>query len=558
MTSAVANNTVKSKRSLRTVGSEVLVLLCSAFVYSMAFPGFMSADGIWILGFLSLIPVFAVIRRTSWKLVWAYGFMYGFVFYIFFDYWLKSFHPLAILLIPVIKGFEMIFLFIALKATAVFFRKLSPLFQAIVWVAYAYMAESWFAGVPYGNIAYVFYAVHPLVQIADITGVWGIVFLAILPQAYFGKFLAEYLEEGRGLKAYIKAEPFTLILWIALMVLDLVYGAVRLSEWTGKEPDRTWDVVAVQHNHDSWENGYATYLHNFNNLRRMTLESLQATDPDIVIWSETAFVPSVAWYTQYGPDNSLFQQQLDRLVDDFVAFGSGLGVPLLTGNSEGTLADPEQPPVLADGTSNRIDYNTVILFDDGGIKGTYRKQHLVPFTEHFPYEEELPWLYNLLLANDFNWWKEGEESFVFDSDGVHFSTPICFEDTFGYLSAEFVHEGADVIVNMTNDNWSKKVSAEMQHAAMASFRPVETRKSMIRGTNSGITCLITPDGAIHDKMPPFEMGWQLYHVPVYEEGENTFYTEHIDLFGQIAEYASYAILAAGAVLKAADVIRRRK
>ena len=358
MTSAVANNTVKSKRSLRTVGSEVLVLLCSAFVYSMAFPGFMSADGIWILGFLSLIPVFAVIRRTSWKLVWAYGFMYGFVFYIFFDYWLKSFHPLAILLIPVIKGFEMIFLFIALKATAVFFRKLSPLFQAIVWVAYAYMAESWFAGVPYGNIAYVFYAVHPLVQIADITGVWGIVFLAILPQAYFGKFLAEYLEEGRGLKAYIKAEPFTLILWIALMAFDLVYGAVRLSEWTGKEPDRTWDVVAVQHNHDSWENGYATYLHNFNNLRRMTLESLQATDPDIVIWSETAFVPSVAWYTQYGPDNSLFQQQLDRLVDDFVAFGSGLGVPLLTGNSEGTLADPEQPPVLADGTSNRIDYTS--------------------------------------------------------------------------------------------------------------------------------------------------------------------------------------------------------
>ena len=288
----------KSERNLRTLCSEVLVLVLSSFVYALAFPGFMFPEGAGFIALFALIPVFAVIRHTSWKHVWWMGFLFGFVFFLFFTYWLKSFHPLAILLIPVIKGFEMIFLFIALKATAVFFRKLSPLFQAIVWVAYAYMAESWFAGVPYGNIAYVFYAVHPLVQIADITGVWGIVFLAILPQAYFGKFLAEYLEEGRGLKAYIKAEPFTLILWIALMVFDLVYGAVRLSEWTGKEPDRTWDVVAVQHNHDSWENGYATYLHNFNNLRRMTLESLQATDPDIVIWSETAFVPSVAWYTQ--------------------------------------------------------------------------------------------------------------------------------------------------------------------------------------------------------------------------------------------------------------------
>ena len=259
MAAAVAINNTQDRRSLRTVGSEVLVLLSSAFIYSIAFPGFMSADGIWPIGFLALIPVFAVIRRTSWKLVWAYGFMYGFVFYIFFDYWLKSFHPLAILLIPVIKGFEMIFLFLALKAVAAFFRKLSPLFQAIVWVAYAYLAESWFAGVPYGNIAYVFYAFHPFVQIADITGVWGIVFLAVLPQAYFGRFLAGYLSEGRSLKGYIKAEPATIILWAVLMVLDLIYGTVRLSEWTGKEPDRVWDVVAVQHNHDSWENGYATY-----------------------------------------------------------------------------------------------------------------------------------------------------------------------------------------------------------------------------------------------------------------------------------------------------------
>ncbi len=556
MSNAVSGSAAR-KTSLRTIGSEVIVLLSAAFVYSIAFPGFMSADGIWPIALVALIPVFAVIRRASWKVVWLYGFLFGFVFYIFFAYWLKSFHALAILLIPIIKAFEMMLCFIALKAVSSFFGKLSPLFQAIIWVAYAYISESWFAGFPYGDIAYAFYDAALIVQIADITGIWGIVFLAVLPQAYFGKFLQERFDGGAGLREYIKAEPVTLILWIVLMLLDLGYGAYRLAEWRGKEPDRVWDVVAVQHNHDSWKGGYSTYLHNFNNLRRMTLEALAATDPDIVIWSETAFVPSVAWHMAYSGEGSGYEATAS-LVDSFVEFGSNLEVPLLTGNSEGVLLDPSLPPILPDGTMNRTDYNTVILFSDGGIEGTYRKQHLVPFTEYFPYEEELPWLYNLLLANDYNWWEMGDESYVFESDGVRFSTPICFEDTFGYISAGFVSAGADVIVNMTNDNWSKKVPAEMQHAAMASLRPVETRKSMIRGSNSGITCLITPDGRIHEPMEPFAMGWHLYHVPIYEDGGNTFYAEHVNLFAYIAVYASYGILIAGAVLKAAALIRKRK
>jgi len=209
---------------------------------------------------------------------------------------------------------------------------------------------------------------------------------------------------------------------------------------------------------------------------------------------------------------------------------------------------------------NRVDYNTVILFDDGEIIEEYKKQHLVPFTEHFPYEKQLPWLYNLLLANDYNWWEKGDEAVVFDLDGIKFSTPICYEDSFGNLNAQFVANGADVIVNMTNDNWSKKASAEWQHAAIAAFRSVETRKSMIRGTNSGITCLITPDGKIHDPMEPFTRGWKLYQVPVYthESYNDTFFVRHYDLFAFVSIYSSIALLFVGAVLKIIKTVGRKK
>ena len=101
---------------------------------------------------------------------------------------------------------------------------------------------------------------------------------------------------------------------------------------------------------------------------------------------------------------------------------------------------------------------------------------------------------------DYNWWIPGTEATVFELNGVHFSTPICYEDSFSVLNAEYVASGAEIIINMTNDNWSKKASAEWQHAEIAAFRSVETRKSMIRGTNSGITCLVVPTGEIQDPM----------------------------------------------------------
>ena len=550
----------KKTRSLRTLGSEVLVLILSAYVYSLAFPGFTVPGGLPFIALFALIPVFAVIRNTRWANVWWYGFLFGFVFYIFYAYWLKTFHALAIILIPVIKGFEMMLCFVALKAADRFFKRLGYLVQAVVWVAYAYLSESWFAGFSYGDIAYAFYSWPIVTQIADITGIWGIAFAAILAQPFLGRWLCDWVQGREGsLLAYIKRSLWFVIVWALIILLILAYGGVKLSEWRANEPDGYLEAVAVQHNHDSWKGGYTTYVHNFNNLRRITLEAMDRATPDIVVWSETAFVPSVAWHTKYSVKGSGYEDTA-KLVDDFVDFGNNLRLPLLTGNPEGVLKDPSLPALLEDGSQNREDYNTVILFDDGQIKQTYRKQHLVPFTEYFPFEEELPWLYNLLLANDYNWWLVGNEPVVFESAGVKFSTPICFEDTFGYLSAEFVKNGAEVIINMSNDSWSQKVSAELQHASMAAFRAVETRKSVLRSSNSGITTLITPDGVMHDKMVPFAMGWHQYSIPVYghENFENTFYVEHIDLFAHIAVYASEILLAIGLVMFIVGKVRKKK
>ena len=537
-------NNFNRERSLRTLCSEVLVLLASAFVLAASFPGFLTDDGIAPLVFVALIPVFMVIRNTTWRCVWFHGFLFGLVYYFFFNYWLKGFHALAIVIAPVIKGGEMLLLFLALKAIDEAFPKKGYILKGAVWAAYAYLAENWFAGYPYGNIVYALYPYPVLYQIADITGIWGIICLVVFPQAAAADYLYPWVMGKRGsFRLWLKSNLIPLIIWALLSVASIIYGIFSLAYWEDRTPSSTMRVACVQHNHDSWKGGYNTYRSNFNNLKRYTTESL-VTDPDLVIWSETAFVPSVAWHTTYDAEGTVWEDIHDLTID-FVEYAESIGVPLLTGNPKSVIADPSLPPYDEDGNKNSVEYNTVILFQDGEIKGEYIKQHLVPFTEHFPYEKQLPWLYNLLKAMDYNWWIPGTEPTVFDLNGVHFSTPICYEDAFGVLNAEYVASGAEVIINMTNDNWSKKPSAEWQHAEIAAFRSVETRKAMVRGTNSGITCLIVPTGEIQDPMKPFSMGTHTYEVPVYSQSDygNTFYVEHIDLFAKIAIGVSIAALA---------------
>ena len=537
-------NNFNRERSLRTLCSEVLVLLASAFVLAASFPGFLTDDGIAPLVFVALIPVFMVIRNTTWRCVWFHGFLFGLVYYFFFNYWLKGFHALAIVIAPVIKGGEMLLLFLALKAIDEAFPKKGYILKGAVWAAYAYLAENWFAGYPYGNIVYALYPYPVLYQTADITGIWGIICLMVFPQAAAADYLYPWvMGKKESFRLWLKSNLIPLIIWALLAVASIIYGIFSLAYWEDRTPSSTMRVACVQHNHDSWKGGYNTYRSNFNNLKRYTTESL-VTDPDLVIWSETAFVPSVAWHTTYDAKGTVWEDIHDLTID-FVEYAESIGVPLLTGNPKSVIADPSLPPYDEDGNKNSVEYNTVILFQDGEIKGEYIKQHLVPFTEHFPYEKQLPWLYNLLKSMDYNWWIPGTEPTVFELNGVHFSTPICYEDAFGVLNAEYVASGAEVIINMTNDNWSKKPSAEWQHAEIAAFRSVETRKAMVRGTNSGITCLIEPTGEIQDPMKPFSMGTHTYEVPVYSQSDygNTFYVEHIDLFAKIAIGVSIAALA---------------
>jgi apolipoprotein N-acyltransferase len=230
------------------------------------------------------------------------------------------------------------------------------------------------------------------------------------------------------------------------------------------------------------------------------------------------------------------------LVRELTEYLAQRDVPFVIGNGDGELR--RQP----DGSLERVDYNAVLLHDDGEYRGVYRKIHLVPFTEHFPYEQAFPWLHRLLIENETTFWEAGEEYTVFEAAGVRFATPICFEDTFGYLSRNFVQEGAQVIVNLTNDSWSYSVPAAMQHMAMAVFRAVENRRSVVRSTNGGMTTVIDPNGRITAMLPAFTEDYLVEEVPVYTE-RRTLYTAAGDWLAWVFVIGSLLLLLGGTIYR---------
>ncbi len=528
------------KRFLRSIAC-LAVLLLYAVVAALAFPNFISEKGVAFLAFFFLIPVFFIIDISSLAECFIFGPIYGFVFYTCYNYWLSTFHPLAIFIAPILEAVQYLFLFPALKLTQKIFRKRYYIAQTIIYCSYLYLTQQGFLGYPYGNLTAAVYEYTTLIQIVSVTGIWGLAFVMVFLQA----LVAEMIGEAR-LRTYF----IDLVVAVYLYFSIYIFGVFSLSYYQNREPERTVKIAAVQHVNDTWK---ADYYECFKNLVRLTDEAIASSpDLDLAVWSETAFVPSVRWNLEVLDSSSRAW-----LCQQFVDYGKSLPVPLITGNPEGVIDDPSKPPINEDYTYNWKTYNTVLFFDRGEIAGSYRKQHLVPFTEHFPYKEQLPWLYELLLANDYKWWEEGHEATVFDYDGLKFSTPICFEDTFGYLSAEFVRNGADILINLSNDFWSQAVSAEEQHMNLAVFRAVENRRPLLRSTNSGITCLILPSGEITGRLEPFERTYGIYEVPVGQKEGLTFYTKYPDLFAKILVVLNAAIFAYG-IIRGINLLYVRK
>ncbi|MDR3140004.1 MAG: apolipoprotein N-acyltransferase [Treponema sp.] len=507
-------------------------IIAASVLFAGAFPNLLFKNGLPFLAWVAYVPIFWLISQVSLGASVFWGALYGYAAYGLFNYWLSVFHPLAGLIVGLIYLGYFAVLFPLLKIAVLLFPKRGYILQWLLWIGFEYLRTQGFLGYPYGITGYSQWGMLPLIQISAVFGVWGVSALVVFPSVY----IAAALKDSRppSLKAFFR-HPLAALLWGCGLTGALIYGFVSPVDYSSAPAAR---IALIQHNTDPWRGGISEYRKNYEVLKRLSEEALaKKPAPDLVVWSETAFVPRIYWHTTYRDDPPSY-----ALVKELLDYLAQQDVPFVIGNDDARLEVNER------GEWERVDYNGVLLFDRGEIAGLYRKLHLVPFTEHFPYRKQLPWVYDALVNADTHFWKKGEEATVFETRGLKFSSPICFEDTFGYLTRDFVKNGAEFIVNLSNDAWSKSLPAQMQHLSMAVFRAVENRRSMVRSTASGQTCAIDPNGKILAMAEPFTESQLTVEIPIVTPPPSL-YTRYGDFLPPLCMTVALFMLLAGVFLR---------
>lgn len=384
---------------------------------------------------------------------------------------------------------------------------------AALWVAVEMSIARVFGGFPWGLLGVSQYHMLPLIQIASVTGVYGVSFLVTwLSLCLFSAGLM------------VIRRPTARSIWIGEIFVPVIVIAVlfNLGFRQLNQPlttSRTLKVALVQPSIPQtliWDT--SKNAERFRDLLELSEQAL-TNQVDLMIWPEAA-VPKLLRY-----DQDTFEAITGLAKRHHVWFIVG--------------SDDAQP---RGGSSNPNDadyFNSSFLISpQGKLMARYVKRNLVIFGEYLPLRTWLPFLkYFTPIEGGFTP-GTGSVQFALPDVGVETSVLICFEDTFPELARTDVRPETGFLVNITNDGWFDEGPAQWQHALTALFRTVENQLPLIRCSNNGLTCWIDAQGRIRDffrdnRGTIYGPGYLVTDIPIATRPERglTFYTRHGDWFG---------------------------
>lgn len=405
---------------------------------------------------------------------------------------------------------------------------LRPFAFAAAWTAYEYLKSIGYLGYPWGLAGHTLGGVVPLLQIADIAGAYGVTFLVV----YANAAIAEVLLGTRR-----SDMPVRHLLFAALLFAGVYgYGQVRMRQLP--PPADSIRALLVQQNTDSWApGGLAEAL---VTLQHLSSEALERQPADLLIWSESSLT------LPYGEERDGYYRRTpsEQPLTDFIA---ALDFPLLTGSpyrpsgGAGSRNENERAagPEPAEAGAGRP-WNAVLLIEPGSgdIVERYGKRQLVPFAEHVPFGDS-PAVRRFFeeVVGIGAVWAPADETVLFEvptRGGTALAgAPISFEASFAPLIRDFAVEGADLIINLTNNSWSQTESAQYQQFIGSRFRAIEARRPLLASTISGLTGAVDITGELIARAPMFEATALAVEAPIYDRAPLTVYHAIGDLFAWV-------------------------
>ncbi|MBR5645737.1 MAG: apolipoprotein N-acyltransferase [Treponema sp.] len=570
---------------------QVFYSFFSGILLSLALPNELFLLGCPVISFFALIPYYLAIKKCkTFRQAFASGFIQTITTHLCSSFWLAFFKDFAVLTLGasalatgVLGGIFGCFLFFpqADKYNKHLYiyslsRKFddSPVFRIIwfstVYVVYEFAKSIGFIGYPWGTLSATMFTWKPIMQIADITGTYGISFIAVL----FNTLLCETILNFAEAKKLVPSRRFSyskeiihpMCFFALIFSITLIYGHYQLNK--KRTPLKSLNAVILQQNSDPWKmDDDEEIICELQKLAQKEIDSLKQKNKNaqLLIFSEGSLVHSLP--------SGFFIYEREPYPESLTHFLRRNNVPLLTG-----AAVTEKIPIdnSEDDYLNRY-YNAAVVIDTNEeLRAFYGKLHLVPFAEYVPGSEK-PFIRKLMkkIVGFSAGWTKGKNITYFDipctsleekssslvkiedisiskydqeqrdkKTTVRVATPICFDDAFTDVMRPLSRNGAELFINLTDDSWSLKKSSEYQHFCVSSYRSIEYRTTFVRSTNAGYSVVLDPCGRIIADLPLFEQAALSCEVPVYTP-QKTVYS----LFGNWLVYFMKVILTIYAVYR---------
>ena len=501
---------------------DYLLLFISVLLLVLSFPRF----DFEFLAWVALIPWFLAIEEKSAKETARFSFILGFIFWLVVLIWLRLVTAVGLVLLAVYLA-----LYFSLWGLGIKFIQRKTNFSLVIispvlWVSLEWLRGNLFTGFPWLPIGNSQYLNLPLIQIAEISGVYGVSFLIVAVNALLAEILIQLKKKGfTALKSkWISALIVTILLFVCFG-----YGKRVLNVDKESESQRNIKIAVIQGN-ISQEVKWVTEYEDYNRevYQRLT-EEVVTNHPDLIIWPETAVTVSL-------PQDLEWHNTLSFLAEASASF-------LLVGS-----------PYYSKDKGNYFN-SAFLISPQGEIISRYDKLHLVPFGEYVPKKNYFPRFFDKIFQEVGNY-TPGNNKTIFRIPQGNFNVLICFEDIFPDLVRQFVKKGSELLINTTNDVWFGKSSAPFQHMAMGVFRAVENRRYLVCCANTGISTFISPQGKILGRVednagnPLWVRGFLIQKVGLLRKF--TFYTRFGDCFAYLN------LLAGGGLLGLSLILGRKR
>jgi apolipoprotein N-acyltransferase len=521
--------------------SNALLAVLSAVLLILAFPDF----DYWFLAWFALVPLIWAVEREkeSGARSFVVGWIFGIIFFFGTCWWL-TFAPIAYAAFPPILAYFLLFCVTSVAAIfpglfagilAVLLRRfgsIAVLAAPFVWV-FAEFLRYWFTGNNWNALAYSQAFANPggvsSLLLATIGGIYLTSFFNVFSNicAYLAanwivpRIVARsWIHRGYGF-------PLTIAFCFLTVSVIALFQMVPAAQPLDRMPKSY--VIAIQPNVPM----SGLTLEKWRELRQRHVRLAESAMAKLNAQRTTNTVQPTLVIFPESPMNFMYED--DAETKEFVnGFAERHKVSVLFNSAE------------PDKSSGKF-FNSAVMVDAQGRKvAQYDKIYLLPFGEAVPvpFESFVP-----AFVGSFSFGKEYD---VLPLAEASAGVMICFESHFGQLSREYVRNGADVIIEMTNDGYLGPTPVLRQHLANAVFRAVETNRPVLRVTNVGITTYINERGEVLDPAASYAedtRGWSV----AKSDGSQTFYVRYGDWFAWLCSVVTVGMFAFGISRKQLDL-----